>query len=204
MTSQTFAGWVVNGEDGGFNMKTTVVLPRLKCGKTNQAIVPSVGAYFAPSRKGFSDAGIFVGCSGGKARYYPAFRLHGKEKDYPTLKARAGDTVNLSIQMGGKHTRLSVQDTTTKSASKNLSGGGVSAVAFPWTGDLGWPTSSLTPQGVPDFGTVTFSNTLFIGAPLGKFSELEQFNRYDGSTLQISTTGFKSHPTKFKTGFHHS
>jgi hypothetical protein len=202
-TSTTFAGYEIGAIDGPSNMTTTIVLPKLNCGTTDQAIYPSVGAYFDLGSSDFSSAGMFVGCIGGKAQYWPVLQVNGVEHDYPTLIAKKGDTVVLKYSMKSGATKVSVTDKTTKSASKKLTGTGVTETGFPWAGDVAWHTGLGALEGVPKFGTLTFSHTVFVGVPF-ETDGPTQFNRYSGSTLQISTGSFASDEETFKTTFHHS
>lgn len=206
--SPQFAGWEVASTGGGFSETTTIVLPKLKCHAAKQAITPNVGT-LVDGESTYNEAGMFVGCSGGKAHYFPAFVVEATFKNFPKLKAKAGDTVVLKEVM--KTTgpgKLSVVDKTTKSVHKALTVPSVTDSDFPWVGDSGWITNGgtvLLP--VPNFGTITFSHTRFLGEPMRKFfpdHELVSFDRYKGTTLQIKTGKWASDLQTFKTVFHHS
>ncbi len=204
--SSSFAGWEDNNVHGGTTVTTTLVLPKLQCQSAKQVIYPSVGAYFAPLPPAFSSAGVYLACSGGKARYYPTLWINGNMHIYKQLKANAGDTVVLKSSMKPSGTIEEFNDQTTKSASKKLTGHGVTGgVGFPWVGDSGWPPYSSTPTfGVPNFGHITFSHTLVFHQPFGTDPSISQSDRYNGPTLQISSSAFKSDNETFKTVFHHS
>ena len=203
--SSTFAGWETNGAPmTGATMTSTIVLPKLKCGAEPHAIAPGVGAYFAANFRSFSSAGIFVGCNEGKAKYFPAFTLNGHNHNFPKLRAHAGDTVVVKASLQPTGTTLSVKDKKTKSVHKTLTGAGHPMALAPWAGDSSWVSvgeGGLEP--VPNFGTLTFSNTLLNGMPFG-LAGPTQYDRYKKSVLQISTGDFQSDNKTFDTVFHHS
>lgn len=93
--SNNFAGYLLGGGESSVTMNTTVVLPKLKCAKANEAIEPGTGAYYPPGAiTDLSTAGMFVGCHGGTARYYPAFTLNAVNKSYPRLKRATRSSSN--------------------------------------------------------------------------------------------------------------
>jgi hypothetical protein len=204
-----FAGWAVAGGDGRFTETATIVLPKLKCGKAQQAIDPDVGTDINANSSADS-AGVFVGCVGGKARYFPAFTVEGTFKNFPKLKAKAGDKVVLKEVINtARPGKLSVVDKTTKSASKTVTIPAVTDTDHPWVGDDAWSKNGgMTLWPVPHFGTITFSHTRFLGEQMRKFfphHEMAAFDRYKSpSTLQIKTGKWASDLETFKTVFHHS
>ncbi len=202
LTSQSFAGYELEAGDGHAGGTATIVLPKLKCGTAQQAIDPSVGAYVGPGPS--SSAGVFVGCYHGAAHYWPAFTLNGTAHNFPKLKAKAGDTVVLRYSIATTATKLSVTDKTTKSASKKLTGPGTTTgTCCPWTGDSGWYNASNVLEPVPQFKTLTFTHTVFLGMPFAAANP-SAFDRYNSSTLQISTSPFATSGEKFTTTFQHS
>lgn len=199
-----FAGYLVGGGESSVSMNTTIVLPKLKCGGANEGIEAGTGGYYPPgSVTDLSAAGMFVGCHGGKARYYPAFTLNAVNKNYPKLRAKAGDTVVLNLVMISSGTRLSVTDKTTKSVKKTLTGSGVSGVDGSWAGDSEYPATKFSAGPVPVFGNVTFSDTMFGGFPIGDIIGITRYDRYRGNTLQIAT-GPVTDQDVFTTVFKHS
>jgi hypothetical protein len=148
---------------------------------------------------------MFVGCNEGKILYFPAFTLNGQHQNFRNLKAHAGDTVVLTASLQTTGTTLSVVDKTTKRVHKKLTGKGVPQALDPWAGDTSWVNNSeggLEP--VPNFGTITFSNTLLDGMPFGLAAGNTQNDRYKHSTLQISTSGFQGDNETFDTVFQHT
>jgi hypothetical protein len=204
--SRYFAGWRAESEFSGVTMKTTVVLPKLTCATTKRAIVPSVGSYFEAVDFAYSSAGMFVGCSRGKARYFPALVMNGEAVNAPGLHAKPGDTVVLTSSVKPAATTLSVLDKTTKSASLKRIGAGVgtNGTVFPFAGDASWPFAATTPDGVPSFGKLKFSHTTENGSPFGTDPGAFAVDRYNGPTLQISTGPFASDSETFKTVLQHS
>jgi hypothetical protein len=57
---------------------------------------------------------------------------------------------------------------------------------------------------VPNFGKLTFSHARLDGQPFGGAPGLVQYDRYRHSTLQISTSPFKSDQETFTTVYHHA
>jgi hypothetical protein len=193
-----FAGynpWAGAGyaEPSFISATTTFTVPKLRCGHADQAIAPSIGAER-------SAAALFVGCHGGKAHYWPELEVNGNIKNYRTSTAHAGDTIVLRLNTKSGH--VSVADETHKfkvsrTGSRN-SGGNTAEI-----GDWGWADSHGRFEGVPDFGTLTYSNTQVYGQPLGHWRWVYgPFNRSSGGTLRITTGkifgGGKAFRTYFK------
>lgn len=198
-----FAGYTSSSPQSSATMTATIVLPKLKCGKTNASIEPGAGAYYLPgSITDLSTAGMFVGCHSGKARYYPAFTLNGVNKSYPKLRAKAGDTVAVTASISPLGTTLSVVDESTKTVKKKLRGTGASVQSV-LAGDSEYPATKFSAGPVPDFREITFSQVLWDGLPLGGVLGNVQFDRYRGSVLQIATAPFIG-DSVFKTAFKHS
>jgi hypothetical protein len=196
---------VIGSSQTGVTMTATIVLPKLKCGAEPHAIDPNVGAFFAANFEKFSAAGMFVGCNEGKILYFPAFTLNGHNKEFRDSKARAGDTVALKASLQTTGTTLSVVDKTTKRVHKTLTGKGVTHALDPWAGDTDWVSNSEGGvEPVPNFGTITFSNTLLDGMPFGLAAGNTQYDRYKHSTLQIQTSSFQADNQTFDTVFRHS
>jgi hypothetical protein len=197
-----FAGWAVNGTTNNLAETTTIVLPKLKCGKAKQGILPGVGTGINLNK--LIDSGMFVGCTGGKARYFPEFIAPNGYKDYPKLKAKVGDRVVLTevVSTAGPG-KLVVFDKTTKSVHKTLTVPKVNEIRGPWVGD--WVTSGFLP--VPDFGTINFSHTRYGGVPIRSLFPghlMTARDRYHGSTLQIKTGMWRADGETFQTVFKHS
>lgn len=200
-----FAGYVLSTDTSFATMSTTVVLPRLNCGKPNEAIEPSAGDVYPPgSVYDLSAAGMFVGCLNGNARYYPAFTLNGISQSYPTLRARAGDRVVLSVGVDSSVTELSVVDKTTKSVHEEVTGSGVTEVQGVWAGDSEYPATKFSAGPVPGFGKLTFRDVMLDDQSFGDAIGVMRYDRYRGSRLQIATGPFSGDQDVFKTVFKHS
>jgi hypothetical protein len=177
--------------------------PKLSCGKANQAIVPSVGVFTSPSNN-FSAADMFVGCTGGKALYFPVLVMNSKPTRHKTgAKAHPGDKIVLKASVNATRTVLTTLDKTTK-IKRTLTGPGSTTLAYPSVGDDGHSTKSTGLWGVPKFRTLKFSQTVLNGQPFASSPDLVQWDRYRGTTLQIKTSLFGSDQETFKTVFKHS
>jgi hypothetical protein len=198
--STHFAGWSIHTTLTAFKLTATVVLPKLKCHRAEQAIIAQLGSA-AGKRKG-DYAGVLLACKRGKSHYFPTFTVKGTTKSFRKLKAKPGDIVVLSASLGSSRSgKLSVKDITTKRVKKSLSVPAASKLKDPRVGDVGLTKSGkLLP--VPNFGTITFSHTEYQRMPFQAYA-LFQYDRYKGSRLQISTSGFTGGDT-FETVFHHS
>jgi hypothetical protein len=202
--SETFAGYDIPAVDGGATTQAKFVVPNVKCTHTDRGIAASAGAYVG-SFYNFSDADVFIGCSNGKAKFFPALTLNNNETNYTTVKLHPGDTVQLKVAVTMAHQTVSVADKTTgvtKSRSTSLSSG----VGYPWVGEVSWYKNS-NQLGVPNFGKIAFTGAKVAGHSLGSYATstgLERWNRYDPSftVLQIKTGKIAS--TAFKSLFEHS
>jgi hypothetical protein len=199
--SRRFAGWEVHGTASSFSMNAVIDVPALKCGKADRAIVPGVGGYYGTGRADFSEAGLFVGCDGGKAHYWTFFVLNGADVSYPRLKVKPTDTVIFTATLNSTQTTLSVDDKS-KNVNTTITGPGVARTRNPWVGDSGWSSSSGSLEGVPHFGKITFTGIFFNNTELGTHAGLIKYDRYKGSTLQLATGPLANDET-FSTVFKH-
>lgn len=182
---------------------TRIVVPRLTCTDANRAISVSVGMY---TTNQFSAANLIVGCFGGKPRYFPELVVNGLGRNYRKIEARPGDKVVLQISEGPRRTFVSVNDKT-RPFKRSLAGGGSSSVRKPWVGDVGWSNARKKLEGVPDFGTLRFSDATLNGEPFGFARKLRRFDRFTApgtGTLQIESGRFSAYGESFKTVFEHS
>lgn len=204
--STRFAGYDLNTKFSGpavnKDVTATIIVPKLKCTKTNRAIGVNAGL-FEDSMSNPSSGGLFVGCVNGKARYYPFLTINGHKTTYPGTVAHVGDEVTVEADVNPTETEAEVFDHT-QGWDKSKTGATYSHfVGWPWIGDRPWKTTHGT-EGVPNFGKITFSTATIVGAPFGDRPHLTRFNRYKGSTLQISTGNFASSEMTFSTVFKHS
>lgn len=202
--SPLLAGYQYDIEDLATSGSTDFVVPTVKnCASTNTAIRPGV---YIETAMSYSAAGMFVGCKGGKARYFVSLVVNGTVHNFPSLAAKPGDKVAVSLAEGGA-TRASVVDKTRKGVKKTLSGTGPFDVGGPVIGDTPVfpPSSTTTPEGVPDFGKLYFSNAQFDGLPIGSYDgHASQLDRYNGPTQQIATSSIGGNKMSFHTTFKHS
>lgn len=206
--STTFAGYHALHAASSMTVSTKVVVPSLKCTKASRAIAP--GASFLTVSSA-SAAELFVGCSKGKAQFYPSLVINGTRHNYPSLHAHPGDAVALTVSENASGTTASVVDSTHKSVKKTVKGSGtMQPLTDPMIGDFPWfkSSSSMKPEGVPDFGKLGFSASMINGATVGSYSSgtLFQVSRYNSTltTLQIAAGKLAGDNASFKTVFKHS
>lgn len=203
--STNFAGYRINAKNGMTDVTATIVVPKVKCTKTNRAIGASVGLN-EDSTSNPSSAHLFIGCVKGKARYFPYLTVNGHRHDYPKAVAHPGDMVTLEAvgdPLPGE-TTVSVFDQT-HSFSKTKNGTGYSSfVANPWIGDLARRTKSGAALGVPNFGEIDFTTATLNGTPFGSLTPQVRVNRYNATTLQIKTGAYDASEQAFASIFKHS
>jgi hypothetical protein len=200
--SRVFAGWSATTTPSAFKLTTTVVLPKLKCHRAEQAIIAQVGS--ATSSPKGDHAGVLIACKQSRAHYFPTFTIEGTTKSFPKLKAKAGDIVVLAVSLSRTTSgKLLVRDKTTRRVTKSLSAPAASKLKYARVGDEALIKSAKVVP-VPNFGRITFSRTDYQGAPLQAYGALFNYDRYKHSTRQISTSGFTGAGDTFKTVFHHS
>lgn len=202
--STGFAGYQIHAKNGMTGVTTTIVVPKLKCSKTNRAIGASVGLDQDSNSNPFS-ANLFIGCVKGKATYFPFLTVKGHRQSYPKTVAHPGDMVTLEVAANTTETVVEVDDLTHSFSKSKTSAGYSSFVANPWVGDVVWRTKSGA-QGVPDFGKIHFRTATLNGTPFGSLTPQVRFNRYNSSktTLQIQTGGYGPSMQAFGTTFKHS
>ncbi len=202
--SATFAGYSINGTNGITGITTTIMVPKLKCSKTNRAIGASTGLY-EDSTTNFSSANLFIGCVKGKATYFPFLTVNGQEQDFRKTAAHPGDMVTLQTDANTTETVVEVDDLTHSFSKSKTSAGYSSFVANPWIGDVTWSSQGKV-LGVPDFGKIHFRTATLNGTPFGSLTPQLRFDRYNKSktTLQIHTGAYGPSMQAFGTTFKHS
>ena len=216
-----YAGYYLESSASSGTVTSTITVPRVKsCTAATRAIVPGTGIVVTNSKTEWIDvAGVFVGCVKGHASYYPVLLEHNKEKNYSSVKIQAGDKVVMTVSTSAASSALSVVDKTHKSASKKLTGAGVTGVDSPAIFDWPWFTGGLlvgpepSPARVPNFGNVQFSASKFAGQPFDSSTNASNLVRYvryaynfvsgEVGKLQITANPFSS-ATSFKTIYKHS
>ncbi len=154
------------------------------------------------SYKTFSVAFLFTGCVNGTAVYYPGLVINGTETDYPASAFSAGDVITLSTSVTTTGTTLQVTDVTA-GVTKKLTGAGASASAA-YIGDDGWATSTGTLLGVPNFGTLTFTNSLIDGKAPASWRPLKYLRVNHAGIVQIAPGSLSLAGTAFVTYYNHS
>ena len=198
--SPSFAGYLIKASGPSLKVRASIVVPRIKkCGKAGSAIAAGTGAETDGST---SAAALFIGCSGGRAHYYPVFLEDGVATTYSSDPARPGAKIQLSVSFNANGGTLSVVDTARNGASRTLTMAGTSETSDPFIGDSAWPS----PGPVPSFVKLTFSKAMLLGHPLGAYAG--ELVRYDmateAGTVQIETGSFAGGRESFPTLFEHS
>lgn len=187
-------------------VSATVVMPELKCtAGPERDIWPGVGI---DSVNSFVGMDIF--CKQGKAYYYPFMEVEYVTKLYVADAAHRGDKIAFKITESGANVTATVVDEThkfkvTKTGAGSGTGYGIRI------GDSS-VYEGTTKFGVPNFGTLTFSNALANGSSStpGPFKALgpSGFNMVTGpgtsGPLQVKTNPFASNGETFATVFKHS
>lgn len=181
------------------------VVPRVAhCTTADTGIVPSAG-FGVPSTD--SIAGLFVGCMGGQASYFPVLEINGSVHEFQSLSAKPGDTIVVKAAGSPNATVVSLKDMTRKFVHKTLTGagtGGPGGLSYPWVGDFQWPLYPSTPGEVPAFGKIRFTGSRIDDLSLGSYGGyVGGFDLYDPSetTLEIKTGNLSSNGQSFKTTF---
>src|SRR5215470_17807669 len=202
ISTHSFAGYQAAVTAGSPNSSaTSFTVPKLSCTTAARAITPSAGVS-VNSHKTFSTAFLFTGCVNGTAVYYPGLVINGTETDYPGSPFTAGDVVNLATGVTTSGTTVQITNVTT-GVTKKLTGAGASSSAV-FIGDNGWATSAGTLLGVPKFGTLTFTNCLINGNPLGVQQSHEYQRMNHAGIVQIAPGALYSEGTVFATYYNHS
>ncbi len=202
ISTRTFAGYqtaVAAGSATSSAARFTV--PKLSCGAATRAIGPAAGVE-VNNNQTFSSAFLFTGCVNGKSVDFPALVINGSETNYPKSLFSAGDVISLSTKVTTAGTTVQARDAST-GVTRKLTGAGAAASAA-YIGDSAWFTSGGALLGVPNFGTLTFTNCLIDGGALA-VSLPSQYQRVNSSsTVQIATGSLSPGGTTFATTYNHS
>jgi hypothetical protein len=190
---------------------STFVVPKVTCTTTARAIAPSVGVYRGSTPSSFPtfiQAGLFVGCYGGTAHYWPELGIGSTQKNYSlgASDAHPGDVVVVTAHLSTTQSAVTTNNKT-RNIIRQLTGAGAQFFASPWVGDDGWLSSVGNPgtlEGVPAFGSLTFTNSLLFNSAFDR-QAVAGFNRVTGSgTVQITVGGFFASGKDFSTFFKHA
>jgi hypothetical protein len=202
VSNPTFAGYQANVATGSATSSAAQYkVPKLSCTSAARAITPVAGVA-VNNFAAYSAAFVFVGCSSGKAVYFPSLVINGTETDYTTTHLAAGDAIKVLTKVTTTGTTVQVTDVT-KAITKKLTGPGASANAA-YAGDSDWVTSTDTLLGVPNFGTLTFTHCLIDGKPLASVKPAKYQRVNSSSVVQITTGALSSTGTSFATHFKHA
>ena len=201
--SRDFAGYLTAVTTGSATVvAASFTVPALSCTTAYRAIAPYDGVEVNKNTT-YSAAGVFTGCVNGTAVYYPALVSNGKETDYTTTYFSAGDVIDVTTKVSTNRTKVIVTDVTSGVTVQHLGRGASASTAF--VGDSGWANSTGTALlGVPNFGKVTFTNTLIDGTALGGWHP-QTYQRVNGrGTVEISTGGLWPGGAAFTTHYRNS
>lgn len=203
VNNHVFAGYSVHRRGGTWKVSAHIVVPTVRCAKaTRRAIDASVGVRGQKRRS--SSAGVFVGCHKGKPHYFIVLVVNGANHEYRRLVPEPGDRVALHVFQSPTSIVVSAIDKSRQGVRQTLHGAGTKGGNGPWVGDTAWDKPIPNELGVPNFGTLQFSNAKLNGKPFGAAggSALVRWNRVKGTTTtQIKTSkliGEKSFTTTFK------
>jgi hypothetical protein len=201
INSDGFAGYQATVAAGSATTSAArFKVPTLSCTTAYRAIAPVAGVE-VNNFTSYSSAFLFVGCHGGKARYFPSLVINGTLTEYATTALAAGDTIKVSTKVTTAATTVKVTDVT-KAVTKKLTGPGASSSAA-YSGDSDWFNNG-TLLGVPNFGTLTFTHCLINGTAMAR-AHPDQYQRVSSSgTVQIATGALSKAGTKFSTHYKHS
>jgi len=200
--TRTFAGYQATVSAGSATVLTaSFAVPTLSCTTTDRAIAPSTGVP-ENNYKTVSAAFVFTGCVNGTAVYYPGLVVNGTETDYTASPVAVGDVIDLTTKVSKYRTRVQVTDVTTGVTQKIIGAGARASAAY--IGDEAWGNSSGQLEHVPDFGKLTFKNSILDGKTLASWHP-HAYQRVNSiGTHQIATGAFWPGGTAFTTHFQHS
>ena len=204
ISNRTFAGYQTSVTAGSATSSVaTFTVPALSCTTATTGVAADAGVA-ANNFKSFSIAGVFTGCSNGKAVYFPWLLVNGTEANYTSTPFAAGDVINLSASVTTSGITVQVTDVTKGvSVTNTITGAGASPNAA-WIGDDAWYSSSGTLLGVPKFGTETFTNGLIDGKTLQSWNP-QQYQRVNSTGIvQIATGALSTSGNAFATSYKHS
>jgi hypothetical protein len=156
---------------------TTFTVPSVTCTGATEGISLGIGNV-RKAGKPQTLGEVWMACSGGTPFYLLSALVDSSTQT--SISVSAGDVVRIEIDQGGPVVTATVRNTTTKVT--------VTAAGFPDSDDLlifgSFPLfSGGVMAGVPDFGSVQFTNTKLSGEELRRVVPVERTN---GATVQIS------------------
>jgi hypothetical protein len=204
ISNHTFAGYQTNVTTGSATSSAaTFTVPKLSCTTAARTIAADVGVA-ANNFNSDSIAGVATQCASGKAVYFPSLVANNTEADYTALHFAAGNVINLSASVTTTGITVQVTDVTTGvTVTNTITGAGASANAA-WIGDDPWYSSTGTLLGVPNFGTLTFTNCLIDGNTLQSWNP-QQYQRVNSTgVVQIATGALSAGGNAFTTTYKHA
>ncbi len=197
------AGYSLGSTGAEFRVTTGFVIPRISCGWEARGFAPSAGVYTSYST--ISSAGVFIGCYGGTAHYWPTLVVNGRIRKYNTgtSNLHPGDRIMLNAAESIGGTTVSVNDET-RHFIRSWGGTGRPRMNSPWIGASTWGQPSGY-EPVLNFGSVRFTTSRINDKPLGSFPSLIRYDMMSKSgTLKVKTGRLATGRTWFRTVFRHS
>jgi hypothetical protein len=203
-STRTFAGYETGVTAGSATVATaSFTVPALSCTTTETDNVIALSAGVPVDKgKSASIAFVYAGCINGQATYYPGLLVNGTETDYPSAPVAVGDVIDLITKVSVNRTRVQVTDVTTNVTEKLMGSGASASDAF--FGDSGVGSNSGALLHVPDFGKLTYKDSVIDGKALASWRP-QSYQRVNSiGTVQITTGGIWPTGTAFTTHFQHT
>jgi Peptidase A4 family len=164
---------------------TNFTVPALSCGtaSTDTGIVFGSGIYSAESNW-VSAGGVVAECLGGSPVYTAQMIIDNDVSDLSVTPA-AGDVISTSVSITSGETQVTFDDVTRNSSTTNTVPGGSVATYLLLGGDID-RNPSVT--GVPNFGTVKFTNASFNGKSAGKNTGVKIADLYNSAKVLMATS----------------
>jgi hypothetical protein len=198
--SSAFAGYQTPVPVGSASAVARFKVPRLRCTSAYRGITPVAGLDVGLGVS-YSSASAFVGCSHGKALYFPVMVINEKQINFTGTPLHAGNLIVLVTVVTVKRTTVTVTDLSTHVTWKRTGTGAHPSRAF--VGDSIWVPPHQLQLGVPDFRTLVFTRCAVNGKALGRWHPAK-YQRTLLGIVQISTGALTSGGTEFPTYFRHS
>jgi hypothetical protein len=177
---------------------TNFTVPTLDCGTTGAStgIVFGSGIYSAESNW-VSAGGVVAECQGGVPVYTAQVIIDNDVTDLSVTPA-AGDAISTSVSVTDQ-TQVTVDDITQNSSNTMTVPGGSVATYLLLGGDI---DRNPAVSGIPNFGTVKFTNASFNGKAAGKNTGVKIADLYNSAkVLMASSSQLNNKGNKFSLKF---
>ena len=178
---------------------TNFTVPNLTCSTSTSAttgITFGSGIYSAVSNW-VSAGGVVAECQSGVPVYSAQVIINNDVSVLP-VTPNAGDAVSTSVDIVPGQTQVTVDDITQSSSTTITSSAGSVATYLQLGADID-RNPSVT--GVPNFGTVKFTNASFNGRPSGKAKGVKIADLDSGTVLEVTSSKLVDKGTGFSLTF---